>query len=67
MNNLIFNNFLTAKSTGYVGLKIPRRIHTSDFSFLWLHQLSHHRKDVLPTLGKESYRSAMRSHSKHKP
>ena len=67
MNNPIFNSFLTGKHTGYVGLKIPCRIHTSNFSFLRLHQLSHHRKDVLPTLRKESYRSAVRSCSEPMP
>lgn len=67
MNNPIFNPLLTGKHIGYIGLKIPCRIHTSNFSFLRLHQLPHHRKDVLPTLGEESYRSAMRPCSEHIP
>lgn len=65
--NSIFNPFLTGKHTDYIGLKIPYRFHTSNFSFLRLHQLSHHRKDVLPSLEKESYRSARRSCRKHAP
>lgn len=65
MNNAIFNHFLTGEHIGYIGLKILCKIHTSNFSFLRLHQLSHHRKDVLPTLGEESYRSAMRSRTEY--